>query len=841
MKSFLSSLRKLDSSAHVVLRDRIASRRQSQLFTSLSQVSSAIDKSMKAKKYQILQTTLVLAYQQLTSSWISQSRRISRVSLTITLSSEVVLGIFSVSTFPASAAPVNVNVCFKTGSELDLNRGVNTNTRAKLTNAAYFGTGGTAAPETFVFKTLSSVTAATLSSNGCQIYFGGGATAQDVNSTEAAVLATWRQTTGHFLLAGCDYAGNVICSSSGRTLTAIPNGGVSINSLLSYNPLTCGGALSIGTYGGASTSLGMLAGDALLAKHNTALQQPAAITDNLVTPTFLFTADADMYGSNGASAVGAGATATTDQAIFVVNSFKFALDAIMGRLGSPQCFASYNQKADLALSISTTNASPTVGGQTTVTITAINQGPSNVTGVTATVNLPSGLTLASQSGTGSYSTSTQAWSIGSLANGASASITLTLNVNSSGSFSIPAQITQSSLADIDSSTNVGFGVDDLNDGIADDDEASVVVVGNSMIDYGDAPITGTAPNGTGTNAYGEAIHDIVAGIKLGATISAETASIANATASGDGTTDDGISSFPTLTVGATSYSIPAANVTATGTGTLHAWIDFNKNGTFEAGEYTSVAVNSNTPAGALNWTGITAGAAGNTFARFRFTSDTTVTASTPSGSATNGEVEDYQLSIVGNPNVLLVKRITAINGGTSTVGGDNLGGYIVETANDSNTKWPTPVNIFLLGGTDGGSVKPNDALEYTVYFLSAGEAPANKVTFCDRVPDNVTFIPTAFNGITHDTSGLSTAERGIAVNLSGTLKSYTNIADGDFARYYPPDPTQDLPDSCKKLPTDLPPKNTNGAIIINLGDLPNATVPGEAGSYGFVRFQGRVK
>jgi GEVED domain len=164
-------------------------------------------------------------------------------------------------------------------------------------------------------------------------------------------------------------------------------------------------------------------------------------------------------------------------------------------------------------------------------------------------------------------------------------------------------------------------------------------------DYGDAPITGTAPIGMGTNAYGEAIHGVVSGIKLGTTIDAETTSIANATASGDGADDDGISSFPPLTAGATSYSIPAANITATGTGTLHAWIDFNKNGTFDAGEYTSVAVANNTLAGALNWAGITAGDAGNTFARFRFTSDPTITAITPSGTAADGEVEDYLVNI----------------------------------------------------------------------------------------------------------------------------------------------------------------------------------------------------
>jgi uncharacterized repeat protein (TIGR01451 family) len=666
MKSFLSSLHKLDSSAHA-LRDRKASHRQSQLFTAL--------KFMKSKKR--LDKKL-----EMTSSWASQSRRIARVSLTITLFGKVVLGIFVASTFPASAAPVSVNVCFKTGSELDLNQSFNANTRVKLTNPAYFGSTGTAAPETFVFNTLASVTSATLTSNNCQIYFGGGTS--DVTSTEATAINDWVQSPGRFVLAGCDYTNNFICTTFRSPLTSIANGGVSINSALSYNPLTCGGALSVETFGGASTYFGLLAGDTLLAKHNTTAQQPAAITDSLVNPKFLFTGDADMFGSSGATAIGTGATASTNQAKFVVNSFKFGLDAIKGRLGNPQCFASYDQKADLALSISTSNASPVVGGQTTVTVTVVNQSLNNVTGVAAIVNLPAGLSLASQTGIGSYSAATQAWSIGSLNGGASATITLTLNVTSADSLTIPAQISQSSLADIDSSTNVGFGVDDLNDGIADDDEASVVV-GNSMIDYGDAPITGTAPNGTGTNAYGSATHIVVAGIKLGATIDAETTSIASADASGDGTDDDGISSFPALNAGATSYSIPTANITATGTGTLHAWIDFNKNGTFDVGEYTSVAVAANIPAGALNWTGITAGAAGNTFARFRFTSDTTVTASTPSGTATNGEVEDYQVSITGAAPITPFKD--RINSCGLITFDSNSEGFRAATITDNGTNY----------------------------------------------------------------------------------------------------------------------------------------------------------
>jgi uncharacterized repeat protein (TIGR01451 family) len=231
-----------------------------------------------------------------------------------------------------------------------------------------------------------------------------------------------------------------------------------------------------------------------------------------------------------------------------------------------------------------------------------------------------------------------------------------------------------------------------------------VTVGVLPADYSDAPISGTAPNGTGTNNYGTATHTIVSSLKLGANIDSETASIANATATGDGTDDDGIPSFPILTTGATSYSIPAANIMATGTGRLHAWIDFNKNGTFDVGEYTSVAVNSNTPAGALNWTGITVGAVGNTFARFRFTSDTTVTASTPSGLAVNGEVEDYQVSI-GKQTINNTPSATSCSLLGGTLSGNNLftpldnGTFGVENGSPNQSPAIDPYLGIVSGGT----------------------------------------------------------------------------------------------------------------------------------------------
>jgi uncharacterized repeat protein (TIGR01451 family) len=755
----------------------------------------------------------------------------------------------------------------------------------------------------------------------------------------------------------------------------------------------------------------------------------------------------------------------------------------------------------------------------------------------------------------------------------------------------------------------------------------------SPVDRSDAPVSGTAPNGTGTNSYGEATHTVIAGTRLGTGIDSDAAAIANATASGDGSDDDGISSFPTLNPGATSYSIPAANIAATGTGTMHAWIDFNKDGLFSATEYQSVSVTNGTVSGPLNWTGITVGSTGNTFARFRFTSSTltdntgttttderavglandgevedyqmaiaalpidygdapqdlssidaslnpayptllansgarhtmdgvhylgtgvtgdtngqptinadgdaqddgvtfpttgstsilsvgqsnsiTVNASTtgvlnawidwnqnglweaseqiatnqamsagnnsitvtpgdtaphgktyarfrfstqsnlqPSGAATDGEVEDYAINVVipeittctaplmnagfefpkisgatptpiqfypniklykeadvpgwaaisnnpnatfsqiavispfnqrnaielwgignsynvqpyegqqfaeinayvfgrlyqdlitipgskmrwqfahrgrdgsdtirvkfgapgattdqgtyttartgwqvytgsytipagqtitrfefeavssatgdtaqgnfiddiqfgidcpkpNNPNVLLVKRITAINGGTSTLGGDSLAGYIDASTNpyDDNTltiptqntpadpakdtaNWP-PLNTFMLGGINGGNIKPNDEVEYSIYFLSAGLAEAKNVLFCDRVPEDVSYIFNSFGG--SSPLGLTGTEQGMQLLWDGTTRNLTNVPDADVGQYFAPgiDPKATYPNiNCRGA-------NTNGAVVVNLGNLPHATAPGiPTKSYGFIRFRGRVK
>lgn len=171
------------------------------------------------------------------------------------------------------------------------------------------------------------------------------------------------------------------------------------------------------------------------------------------------------------------------------------------------------------------------------------------------------------------------------------------------------------------------------------------------IDYGDAPITGTAPNGTGTNAYGEARHVVVAGIRLGATIDSETASIANATATGDGADDDGIT-IPALVAGQTATI--TAQVSGAG-GYLQGWIDWNGNGLFDAGEQIATNIqdngtgDNNAAIGTISFdVNVPANAitSASTFARFRWSTNQNLDSTT---TATDGEVEDYQILIKAPP------------------------------------------------------------------------------------------------------------------------------------------------------------------------------------------------
>ena len=194
-------------------------------------------------------------------------------------------------------------------------------------------------------------------------------------------------------------------------------------------------------------------------------------------------------------------------------------------------------------------------------------------------------------------------------------------------------------------------------------------VSTTNSDYADAP-----------QSYGNPSHVLSDNLYIGSLKpDAELESIYTYNATGDGAKhdtqgeDDGAPNiddnewkpylFPILKESASNYSVPIRVTNSSGSvATLFAWIDFNKNGTFDNNESTSVAVNhgaNNTPV-TLNWNSIPNDIQiGTTFIRLRLTTDNSVTLTTPTNEAQDGEVEDYTIAVAqdippSSPNVTIL-------------------------------------------------------------------------------------------------------------------------------------------------------------------------------------------
>jgi len=122
--------------------------------------------------------------------------------------------------------------------------------------------------------------------------------------------------------------------------------------------------------------------------------------------------------------------------------------------------------------------------------------------------------------------------------------------------------------------------------------------------------------------------------------------------------------------------------------------------------------------------------------------------------------------------------------------------------------------------------------------------PANiqlAAPFPSQSPQSYTPIAPNNNGITPT---LALQEMS---SINGFIDAATNtVNDGDPGDFFPvfsqtPDVCQENPQNPNPTPL-TPANNTNGAVVININDLPNATGSGTpANSYGFARFKIRIQ
>jgi uncharacterized repeat protein (TIGR01451 family) len=154
---------------------------------------------------------------------------------------------------------------------------------------------------------------------------------------------------------------------------------------------------------------------------------------------------------------------------------------------------------DLSLAMTSSTAAPVYGTNFTYTLTVSSDATSSATatGVNVTDLLPAGSTFVSATGTGTYTSGTGVWSVGSMAAGGSASLTITATANGPVASTVAniAQITASSQPDPDSTVN--------NSVTTEDDYASrAITVGANTIN---CP-TGTTATGSGYAASGSSSY-----------------------------------------------------------------------------------------------------------------------------------------------------------------------------------------------------------------------------------------------------------------------------------------------------------------------------------------------
>ena len=291
--------------------------------------------------------------------------------------------------------------------------------------------------------------------------------------------------------------------------------------------------------------------------------------------------------------------------------------------------------ADLSVSLDDGVAVAVPGGSVTYTLTARNgSGPSPIPQALVTDVFPATLTCTwtcAGSGGGTCTAGPVAGPVLDLAG---------LPVGGAATYTAVCRIAPGASGSLVNTASVGIASTGT-DPTASNDSATDTDLLRSL-DFGHAPDAPLGPPWAYpvTLAEDGARHGVVAGFHLGATVSAEADATPSLSSSGE-PDDDGVSFTSPLVTCETA----TLTVTASAAGLLDAWVDFDVNGSWDAGEQIFAGRPLAAGANALSFA-VPCGATvtDRTWARFRFSS---AGALGPSGLAADGEVEDYAVSILG--------------------------------------------------------------------------------------------------------------------------------------------------------------------------------------------------
>ena len=301
-------------------------------------------------------------------------------------------------------------------------------------------------------------------------------------------------------------------------------------------------------------------------------------------------------------------------------------------------------------------------------------------------------------------------------------------------------------------------------------------------DFGDAPdpLAATAGRYPTLLVNDGARHTVDAAICLGAIVDGEADGQPDADSAGDdadGTDDeDGVAAGQlALQLGASPNITVAVTNTTGGPARLSGWIDYDRDGIFEASEKATAVV----PAGAAQAVlifPVVPQSAGTrpSHARFRISTDAASVAE-PAGEAPDGEVEDYKVTFSA-------ERVTLIypNGGEVLKGGSNC---IIRW-----TTFPAGVGtITLKYSTDGGLTYPNVIVSGTpnngTYRWNRPPINSQTVRVMVELQHSIVTFDVSDGNLTIDSTppvALLLSPNGGELWLAGTQRSITWTASDNF-------------------------------------------------------------
>ncbi len=254
-----------------------------------------------------------------------------------------------------------------------------------------------------------------------------------------------------------------------------------------------------------------------------------------------------------------------------------------------------------------------------------------------------------------------------------------------------------------------------------------------------------------------------------------------------------------LYVNGTSYSVGVTATNLTGTAAnLRAWIDFNRNGVFDAAEASAlVTVPTGTDNGlfTVTWSSLTGITAGASYVRVRISTQSLNT-NEPAGAKTDGEVEDYAITInAGNPPITITGSVlNDVNGvtdnllnGTGTDAGATLYAVLVQSGVVIATSPVQPNGIYIFGDILTGSYTVQLSTSPGTVGLAAPAAglPSGWLSTSEAI--NPAYTDGTINGITAITAaGSDIVSVNFGIEKAPTATGSSTAAQANFAPYTQP-------------------------------------------------------